>query len=105
MPAVDLDGGELAGDQRTDSTRCAHARHRMQGLRVASIRSGGPGRHRGGRRGMHEAAAGGGSAGAGGTIKVGVYGPLTGGSSPMGLSMRDGVRLAAKEIDAHGGVL
>jgi branched-chain amino acid transport system substrate-binding protein len=52
-----------------------------------------------------QGAAGGGSAGAGGTIKVGVYGPLTGGSSPMGLSMRDGVRLAAKEIDAHGGVL
>jgi branched-chain amino acid transport system substrate-binding protein len=38
-------------------------------------------------------------------IKIGVYGPLTGGSSPMGLSMRDGVRLAAEEINARGGVL
>jgi branched-chain amino acid transport system substrate-binding protein len=48
-------------------------------------------------------------AGAGGapaaTIKIGVYGPYTGGSSPMGLSMRDGVRLAADEIDAKGGLL
>ncbi len=42
---------------------------------------------------------------AGGPIKIGVYGPLTGGSSPMGLSMRDGVRLAADEINAAGGVL
>ena len=33
------------------------------------------------------------------------YGPFTGGSSPMGLSMRDGVRLAADEINARGGVL
>jgi branched-chain amino acid transport system substrate-binding protein len=38
-------------------------------------------------------------------IKIGVYGPFTGGSSPMGLSMRDGVRLAAEEINAGGGVL
>ncbi len=38
-------------------------------------------------------------------IKIGVYGPLTGGSSPMGLSMRDGVRLAADEINSRGGVL
>lgn len=43
--------------------------------------------------------------GGGGTIKIGVYGPFTGGSSPMGLSMRDGVRLAADEINARGGVL
>ncbi len=48
---------------------------------------------------------GAGGAGGGDTIKIGVYGPLTGGSSPMGLSMRDGVRLAADEINAHGGVL
>lgn len=47
---------------------------------------------------------GGGGAGAN-TIKIGVYGPFTGGSSPMGLSMRDGVRLAADEINAKGGVL
>ena len=39
------------------------------------------------------------------TIKIGVYGPFTGGSSPMGLSMRDGVRLAAAEINGRGGVL
>jgi branched-chain amino acid transport system substrate-binding protein len=38
-------------------------------------------------------------------IKVGVYGPFTGGSSPMGASMRDGARLAADEINAKGGVL
>jgi branched-chain amino acid transport system substrate-binding protein len=38
-------------------------------------------------------------------IKVGVYGPFTGGSSPLGASMRDGVRLAADEINAKGGVL
>ncbi len=37
-------------------------------------------------------------------IKVGVIGPYTGGSSSMGVSMRDGVRLAAKEINAAGGI-
>jgi branched-chain amino acid transport system substrate-binding protein len=37
-------------------------------------------------------------------IKVGVSGPFTGGSSSMGVSMRDGVRLAAKEINAAGGI-
>ncbi|WP_397391608.1 ABC transporter substrate-binding protein [Polynucleobacter sp.] len=37
-------------------------------------------------------------------IKVGVIGPFTGGSSSMGVSMRDGVRLAAKEINAAGGI-
>ena len=39
------------------------------------------------------------------TIKIGVIGPFTGGSSSMGVSMRDGVRLATKEINASGGVL
>lgn len=39
------------------------------------------------------------------TIKIGVSGPYTGGSSSMGVSMRDGVRLAAKEINAKGGIL
>ncbi len=39
------------------------------------------------------------------TIKVGVSGPFTGGSSSMGVSMRDGVRLAAQDINAKGGVL
>ena len=37
-------------------------------------------------------------------IKLGVSGPFTGGSASMGVSMRDGVRLAAKEINAAGGV-
>ena len=37
-------------------------------------------------------------------IKVGVIGPFTGGSASMGVSMRDGVRLAAKEINAAGGI-
>ena len=39
------------------------------------------------------------------TIKIGVSGPFTGGSSPMGVSMRDGVKLAATEINEKGGVL
>jgi len=39
------------------------------------------------------------------TIKIGVTGPFTGGSSSMGVSMRDGVRLAATEINAAGGIL
>ena len=39
------------------------------------------------------------------TIKIGVTGPFTGGSSSMGVSMRDGVRLAAKEINTTGGIL
>ncbi|QNK73768.1 ABC transporter substrate-binding protein [Variovorax sp. PAMC28562] len=38
-------------------------------------------------------------------IKIGVNGPFTGGSSSMGVSMRDGVRLAAAEINKAGGVL
>ena len=38
-------------------------------------------------------------------IKIGVNGPFTGGSSSMGVSMRDGVRLAADEINKAGGVL
>ncbi len=45
-----------------------------------------------------------GAAASGNTIKIGVYGPFTGGSSPMGLSMRDGVRLASDEINAKGGI-
>ena len=39
------------------------------------------------------------------TIKIGVIGPFTGGSSSMGVSMRDGVTLAANQINAAGGVL
>jgi len=38
-------------------------------------------------------------------IKIGVAGPFTGGSAPMGVSMRDGAKLAAAEINAKGGVL
>ena len=38
-------------------------------------------------------------------IKIGVTGPFTGGSAPMGVSMRDGVKLAVSEINAKGGVL
>ena len=38
-------------------------------------------------------------------IKVGLSGPFTGGSSSMGVSMRDGVKLAVAEINKAGGVL
>ncbi|HZW11937.1 MAG TPA: ABC transporter substrate-binding protein [Noviherbaspirillum sp.] len=38
------------------------------------------------------------------TIKIGVSGPFTGGSSPMGLSMRNGIRLAVEEINNIGGI-
>lgn len=38
-------------------------------------------------------------------IRIGVSGPFTGGSSPMGTSMRDGVKLAAQEINKAGGIL
>jgi len=38
-------------------------------------------------------------------IRIGVSGPFTGGGAPMGTSMRDGVRLAATEINAKGGIL
>ena len=38
-------------------------------------------------------------------IKVGLSGPFTGGSSPMGVSMRDAIRLAVEEINRAGGVL
>jgi branched-chain amino acid transport system substrate-binding protein len=38
-------------------------------------------------------------------IKLGLTGPFTGGSSSMGVSMRDGVKLAVSEINKAGGVL
>jgi branched-chain amino acid transport system substrate-binding protein len=38
-------------------------------------------------------------------IKVGVYGPFTGGSAGMGVSMRNGAALATEEINAAGGIL
>ncbi|THF65802.1 amino acid ABC transporter substrate-binding protein [Pseudothauera nasutitermitis] len=40
-----------------------------------------------------------------GPIRIGVSGPFTGGSSPMGLSMREGIRIAAAELNAAGGIL
>jgi branched-chain amino acid transport system substrate-binding protein len=38
-------------------------------------------------------------------IKIGVYGPFTGGSAGMGVSMRNGVEMAAEEINKAGGIL
>ena len=38
-------------------------------------------------------------------IKIGLTGPFTGGSASMGVSMRDGVRLAVGEINKAGGVM
>jgi branched-chain amino acid transport system substrate-binding protein len=38
-------------------------------------------------------------------IKIGLSGPFTGGSAPMGVSMRDGAKLAVADINAKGGVL
>src|SRR5258706_13517795 len=38
-------------------------------------------------------------------IKIGVDGPFTGGSSSMGVGMRDGGRLATAEINKAGGGL
>ena len=38
-------------------------------------------------------------------IKIGLSGPFSGGSSAMGVSMRDSVKLAVVEINAAGGVL
>ncbi len=37
-------------------------------------------------------------------IKIGLSGPFTGGSAPMGESMRNGVRLAVEEINSIGGI-
>ena len=38
-------------------------------------------------------------------IRVGVSGPFSGPSAPMGLSMREGIRIAAAELNAAGGLL
>lgn len=38
-------------------------------------------------------------------INIGVYGPFTGGSAGMGVSMRNGVQMAAEEINKSGGIL
>ena len=37
-------------------------------------------------------------------IRIGVTGPFSGGSAPMGESMRNGVRLAVEEINSIGGI-
>src|SRR5208337_4587928 len=37
-------------------------------------------------------------------IRIAITGPFTGGSAPMGVSMRDGAKLAIAEINAAGGV-
>jgi branched-chain amino acid transport system substrate-binding protein len=37
-------------------------------------------------------------------VRIGLSGPFSGGSSPMGESMRNGVRLAVDEINATGGI-
>ncbi|HET7832500.1 MAG TPA: ABC transporter substrate-binding protein [Gallionella sp.] len=37
-------------------------------------------------------------------IKIAITGPFTGGSAPMGVSMRDGAKLAISEINAAGGI-
>lgn len=41
----------------------------------------------------------------GNPIKIGLTGPFTGGSASMGVSMRDGVKLAIAEVNKAGGVL
>jgi len=38
------------------------------------------------------------------TVKLAITGPFTGGSAPMGASMRDGAKLAIAEINAGGGI-
>jgi branched-chain amino acid transport system substrate-binding protein len=39
------------------------------------------------------------------SIKIAITGPFTGGSAPMGASMRDGAKLAVAEINAAGGIV
>jgi branched-chain amino acid transport system substrate-binding protein len=41
---------------------------------------------------------------AGDTVKLALTGPFSGGSAPMGTSMRDGAKLAIDEINAAGGI-
>ena len=45
-----------------------------------------------------------GSASAQDVVKIGLVGPFTGGSAPLGISIRDGVKLAVTEINAKGGI-
>lgn len=44
------------------------------------------------------------SASEAGAIRIGVSGPFTGGSAPMGLSMLNGIKLAVDEINGIGGI-
>lgn len=39
-----------------------------------------------------------------GSLKLAITGPFSGGSAPMGTSMRDGAKLAISEINAKGGI-
>jgi branched-chain amino acid transport system substrate-binding protein len=39
------------------------------------------------------------------SVKLAITGPFSGGSAPMGTSMRDGARLAISEINAAGGIV
>ena len=39
-----------------------------------------------------------------GSLKLAITGPFTGGSAPMGTSMRDGAKLAVEEINRKGGI-
>jgi len=41
---------------------------------------------------------------AGDTVKLALTGPFSGGSAPMGVSMRDGAKLAIAQINAAGGI-
>lgn len=41
---------------------------------------------------------------AGNTIRIAITGPFSGGSAPMGISMRDGAKLAINEINNSGGI-
>jgi branched-chain amino acid transport system substrate-binding protein len=41
---------------------------------------------------------------AGDTVKIALTGPFSGGSAPMGVSARDGAKLAVAEINAAGGI-
>ncbi|MDR3670759.1 MAG: ABC transporter substrate-binding protein [Holophaga sp.] len=38
------------------------------------------------------------------TVKIALTGPFSGGSAPMGVSMRDGAKLAVAELNAAGGI-
>ncbi|NTU97018.1 MAG: ABC transporter substrate-binding protein [Chlorobiaceae bacterium] len=38
-------------------------------------------------------------------VKIAVTGPFSGGSAPMGISMRDGAKLAVSQINRRGGIL